>query len=73
MTGLCTQKWRPIQSTLFVENFGVKYVGKENAQHLISALKEDYKIKHDWEEKLYVGITLDWDHQNHQAHISIPV
>ena len=37
-----------IQFTLVVDNFGVKYFDKENAQHLIYALQEDYTITHDW-------------------------
>ena len=72
MPGLWTHKWRPIQFTLVVNNFGVNYVGKENVQHLISALQDYYTITHDWKGKLYVGITLDWDHQNHQVHLSLP-
>ena len=69
---LCTHKWRPIQFTLVVDAFGVKYVGKDNSQHLISALQEDYTFTHDWEGKLYVGSTLDWYRKNHQVNISIP-
>ena len=38
VTGLWTHKWRPIQFTLVVDDFGLKYAGKENAQKLISAL-----------------------------------
>ena len=32
--GFWTQDWRPVQFTLVVENFGVKYVGEEHAIHL---------------------------------------
>ncbi|KAL7523922.1 hypothetical protein ACHAXR_000362 [Thalassiosira sp. AJA248-18] len=31
--GLWTHKWRPIQFTLVVVDFGVKYAGEEHAQH----------------------------------------
>jgi hypothetical protein len=38
-----TKFWRhathPIQLTLVVDDFGVQYVGKEHAQHLIDALE----------------------------------
>ena len=37
--GFCKHNWRPICFTLVVENFGVKYQGKEHADHLISVLK----------------------------------
>ena len=63
--GLWTHKWRPIQLTLVVNNFGVKYVGKEYTEHLISYLQEYYTIPCDWEGKRYVRINLDWDRQNY--------
>ena len=32
--GLWKHKWRPIWFTLVVDDFGIKYVGKEHAMHL---------------------------------------
>ena len=46
--GLWPHKWRPIQFTLVVDDFGVKYVGKDHAEHLISTLQEDYTITRYW-------------------------
>ena len=40
--GLWTHKWRPICFSLVVDDFGVKYVGKEHADHLVSVIKEKY-------------------------------
>jgi hypothetical protein len=57
--GLWTHNTRPISFTLVVDDFGVKYVGKELAMHLISILKEHYKISEDWLGSKYIGITLD--------------
>ena len=42
--GLWTHEWRPIFFTLVVDNFGVKYVGKEHTDHLIKCIKESYYI-----------------------------
>ena len=50
---------RPIAFTLVVEDFGVKYVGKKHADHLVNALKKNYKISEDWTGSLYCGIALD--------------
>ena len=36
--GLWTHQWRPICFTLVVDDFGVKYVGKEHSEHLVSVL-----------------------------------
>jgi hypothetical protein len=64
--------WRPISFTLVVDNFGVKYIGKEHVHHLIQTLKEHYKIKEDWAGTPYLGITLDWDYKKREVHLSIP-
>ena len=50
---------RPVQFSLVVDDFGVKYVGEENAQHLINAIQtEGYKLSIDWSGTKYCGITL---------------
>ena len=47
--GLWSHKGRPIQFTLVVDDFGVKYVGKEHALYLKQTLKENYKVTLEWE------------------------
>jgi hypothetical protein len=42
-----------------VDDFGIKYIGKEHIMHLIKVLKEHYEVEEDWEGKQYLGITLD--------------
>ena len=49
--GLWKHDWWPIQFTLVVDDFGVKYVGKEHALHLKATLEEHYKVTNDWEVK----------------------
>jgi hypothetical protein len=61
--GLWRHDTRPIQFTLVVDDFGVKYVGKENALHLKHVLEEHYQLTCDWDGHQYIGITLDWDYQ----------
>jgi hypothetical protein len=41
--GLWSHKWCPVQFTLVVDNFGVKYAGEEHALHLKQTLEENYK------------------------------
>lgn len=43
--GLWKHETRAIQFTLVVDNFGIKYVGKENAMQLIKSLKEYYTLQ----------------------------
>ncbi len=70
--GLCKHDTRPIQFTLVVDNFGVKYIGEEHANHLKQALDKHYKLICDWMGTQYIGITLDWNYTNRQVHLSMP-
>jgi hypothetical protein len=71
--GLWYHKTRPISFTLVVDDFGVKYVGKEHADHLIACLaKSKYKLTEDWKGNLYCGITLDWNYKMRHIDISMP-
>ena len=54
---------RPIAFTLVVDDFGVKYEGKEYVEHLLVALESNYTIENDWEGKLYCGIELNWKYE----------
>ena len=65
-------EWRPIQFTLVVDDFGVKYVGEEHAQHLKKALEKDYTVTTEWDGRRYIGITLDWDYERRRVHLSMP-
>ena len=62
--GLWRHVTKPISFSLVVDDFGVKYVGKENAQNLINTLKQWYQLAEDWEGKMYCGINLDWNYDN---------
>jgi len=58
---------RPDQSSspwsLVVDDSGVKYIGREDAEHLIWSLQQHYKLQVDEKGALYCGITLDWDYK----------
>ena len=69
---LWTHEWRLIYFTLIVDDFGVKYVGKEHADHLIKFIKENYEVTEDWEGKLYLGLTFDWNYDTRSVHLSMP-
>ena len=65
--GLFTHETRPITFALIVDDFGVKRVGQERAEHLGSALRDSHKATEDWEGKLCLGITLKWDSKQEQS------
>ena len=70
--GLWKHVFRPIAFTLVVDDFGVKYVNKKNAGHLVAALKGKYKISEDWTGSLYRGIDLRWDYTNRTLDLGMP-
>jgi hypothetical protein len=70
--GLWRHILRPIQFTLVVDNFGIKYVGRQYIEHLLWAIKTHYKVSEDWEGKLYCGIILKWNYGEKFVDISMP-
>ena len=57
---------KPVQFSLVVNDFAVKYGGKEHVHHLTKALTTDHKVvsdayavEVDWEGDLFCGITLN--------------
>jgi hypothetical protein len=65
-------KTRPICFALAVDNFAVKYVDEEDAEHLINAIKKYYPMAVDKEATKYIGLTIKWDYTNQKAHIHMP-
>jgi hypothetical protein len=70
--GMWLHTTRPISFSLIVDDFAVKYVGKQHADHLWGALLRSYELTKDWEGKLYSGMTLKWDYRNRTCDISMP-
>jgi hypothetical protein len=73
--GLWRHVWRPIQFVLIVDDFGVEYVGKKHADHLLTILNEHYDMSEDWEGKKFAGIDLAWHyakrHQDRTCRLSM--
>ena len=55
-------KWRPVLFSLIVDDFGVEYVGKHQAYHLLNALKENYEFTVNDKGNLYAVSNLTWDY-----------
>jgi hypothetical protein len=45
-------KTRFISFTLVVDNFRVKYINKEDVEHLIASIKKTYKLTKGWSGSL---------------------
>jgi hypothetical protein len=48
--GLLLHKTRPIAFSLIVDDFAVKYVGKQHADHLRNTLLQSFELTNDWAE-----------------------
>ena len=49
---------------IMVDNFGVKYVGKQHSDHLATVLKKYHNIEEDLTVKKYAGIEITWEYNN---------
>jgi len=61
-----------ISFSLVVDDFGVKYLGKENAQHLLDTVQKYYKCSCDWKGERYCRLTIKWDYEGWKVHLSMP-
>jgi hypothetical protein len=55
-----------------VDDFGIKYKGKEHADHLIAAIREKYILKIDWTGHKYVGLHIAFDRTARICTLSMP-
>ena len=71
--GLWHHQWRPITFCLVVDDFGIKYISKEHADHLIQCLQNHYQEDEiNWAGKQFCGIHLNWDYANCTCDLSMP-
>ena len=70
-TGLWKDQIKPINFTLVVDNFGIKYTNKDDINHLFKAIKEKYPPKIDWTGAKYVGIDLNWDYKKREVKLAM--
>jgi hypothetical protein len=70
--GLWMHKTRTISFSLVVDDFTLKYVGKQHADHLRNALLKTYELTTYWVGMVYSSMTLKWDYKNGTCDISMP-
>jgi hypothetical protein len=69
--GFWKHKTKPIQFALAVDNFGIKYLKREDLDHLIQLLEKYYNVAIDLDGKEFMKIQLDWDYNNRKVHLSL--
>jgi hypothetical protein len=70
--GLWKHDTRPVSLLLVVDDFGVKYIGREHAEHLMACIKKHHEISSNWKGSADCGLTLEWDYNNRTVHLSMP-
>jgi hypothetical protein len=70
--GLWLHITRFISFALVVDDFAVKYVGKQHAEHLRNDILRTYELITDWTAMVYSGMTLKWDYNKRTCDISMP-
>jgi hypothetical protein len=69
--GLWRHNWRPVSFVLIVDDFGIKYVGRRHAEHLLVSLQQDYKVTTDWTGSKFAGIDIEWDYVKRTCRITM--
>ena len=70
--GIWEHSTRKINFCLCVDDFGVKYFSKNDADHLISTLEEFYEVSKDWTGTNYCGLTFDWHYSENYVDVYLP-
>ena len=71
-TGMWEHVTRPTKFCLCVDDFGIKYFCKDDADHLLNALRQHYEITTDWKGKNYCGLTFHWNYIEQYVDVSMP-
>ena len=72
ITGIWTHKTRRTTFCLYVDDFGVKFFNKSDADHLLSSLQQNYEYTVDWSGEIFCGLTIVWNYNKEYADISMP-
>ena len=70
--GIWQHATRKTKFCLCVDDFGVKYFSKEDADHLLESLGKHYTYTVDWKGQNFCGFKIDWDYSNGFVDISMP-
>ncbi|KAI2490112.1 Reverse transcriptase (RNA-dependent DNA polymerase) [Fragilaria crotonensis] len=70
--GLWKHTTRDIVFSLVVDDFGIRYTDRADADHLIATLKASYEVSLDWTGARYCGLTLAWDYSKRTCDVSMP-
>ena len=69
--GVWNHRSRKTTFTLCVDDFGVKYFTKGDAEHLIAAIQANYECIVDWIGSTYCGMNLQWNYDQEYVDVAM--
>jgi hypothetical protein len=69
--GIWTQNTRDVTLCFVVDDFGIKYSKRCDADHLLAALEELYVVTMDWADSMYLTMTIGWEYINKTIDIAM--
>ena len=63
---------RDIIFSLVVDDFGIRYTKRGDAEHLLATLEANYQVSRDWSGARYCVLTMQWDYAERTCDISMP-
>ena len=72
MHGLWRHTTRDIVFSLVVDDSGIRYTNRVDADHLVTTLQTAYEVSLDWTGARYCGLSLRWDYENRTCDMSMP-
>ena len=70
--GMWKHDTRRTKFCVCVDDFGIKYYDKKDADHLLDCLKKYYKVTTDWEGRNYLSLTFHWNYAEGYVNVSMP-
>ena len=70
--GLWEHTTRRTKFCLCVDDFGVKYFSKADADHLLTALGQNYTYTVDWTGQNFCGLKISWEYEKSYVDIAMP-
>ena len=62
---------QPLAFTLAVDDFGIKYFSKQDANDLVSPLQEKNSITIDWSGDMYLKLSINWQYDKGYVEVSM--
>ena len=71
-TGIWSHQNLKTMLCICVDDFGINFFSQQDANHLLTALRQKYDVTVEWTGENYLGIDIGWEYQKGHVDISMP-